>query len=499
MINKLFTAVLILGSQLLLPAQDWNIRFSGEHPDGYTHFHDGLVDENGVTFLVGQEGPDMETATALLLRIESDGRHSSCQHKTTGYHSKATCIVETNDHRLFVAGNMYNDTDDFLLILVFDKDLNLLEERHYEKETDALYFGQCKGICDDQGRIIIATYVAHNNEYFGTDYNGVFYAFDTKGDTIRHRYLIEDYPAPIYYLTNFKVRQIWNRTNNNTLLCLVPGYSGIMSFISFDSTFNYIEEYPIWRDQIDKSDHTLFQDCYTDYWFSDDEALFFSSRGDADHNKLRVSRVNTKGEILDFIRLNERADTIDDAARPRCMAAANDSTFYFSFHSHQLSYYPGIAGVYMLNAQLEIVGSYVDEGNYRTDLILPTHDGGCITVNDSCANAPYMSTALPFIKKLSPDDFNHVPWQLSQSNQMTPDLNAYPNPCSERLNIPIAKNAGKLRCRVEDLQGRIILDCIVQADGDLLTLDVSKIKNGIYHYRIYSDRKTLFQGQFVKK
>lgn len=501
MTKKILIAVLLLGNCLFLSAQEWSIRYSGEHPDGYTHFHDGLVDENGVIFLAGQEGPDMESATALLLRIEPGGKYSTYQHEATGNHSKATCIVETDDHRLFVAGNLYNDTDDRLLVLIFDKELNLLEERQYEKEAEALYFGPCRGVCDSYGHVIIATYVALNNEYSGMDYRGVFYTFNPNGDTIHHQYLIKDHPDPVYYLTNFKMRQMWYRAYNKTLLCLVPGYGGIMSFITFDSTFNYIEEHPIWRDQIDKSDHTLFQDCYTDHWYSDDEALFFSSRGDADHNKLRVSRVNTQGEILEFIRLNERTDTIDEAARPRCMAAANDSTFYFSFHSHRWVYYPGNACVYMLNDKLEIIGSQIIDGNYRASLILPTHDGGCITVNDSCAYAPYMTTALPYITKLMPNDFDCIPWQLTHSDQTTLQLKAYPNPCSTILNIPIGpnSNARKTRCRVEDLQGRIILDYIVQPEGGLLTLDVSKLETGIYYYRIYSDRKTLFQGQFIKK
>lgn len=502
MSKKLLLTVLLLWCYLLLSAQEWRVRYAGKHPDGYTHFHDGLVDATGTTFLVGQEGPDRDHATALLLRIDPVGTTAVYQYETTGFHTEATCIVETADQHLFVAGRQYDDTDDRLMVLVFDKALNLLSERFYEKEVEALRFGPCKGISDPQGNIIIATYVTQHNEYLGTDYRGVLYTFHTNGDLIRHRYLIGEPSDPVSNLTDFRVRQLWSRPHDHTLLCLAPGYGGVMSFISFDSAFNYMEEHPIWRDEIDKSDHTLFQDCYTDYWYADDEALFFSSRGDADHNKLRVSRVNTHGEILDMIHLNEQIGIIDDAARPRCMAAANDSTFYFSFHSHQQGYHPGDACVYRLNKQLEITGSYVDDhGPYRTGLILPTRDGGCITVNDSCNDAPYMTTALPFINKLSLNDFDGIPWALSSPYQEWSVQKAFPNPCSETLYIPISNSTPleKTRCRVVDSHGRIITDRIVQTNDGLLVLDTSKLKKGLYTYRVYSDRTPLSQGCFVKQ
>ena len=300
-----------------------------------------------------------------------------------------------------------------------------------------------------------------------------------------------------------KVRQMWYKAQNEHLLCLVPGFGGVISFITFDSAFNYIEEYPIWNDQTGKSDRTLYRDCYTDHWLSENEALFFSSVGDADHNRLRVSRVTTQGDILEIFPLNARADTIDDAAQPRCMAAANDSTFYFSFHYHHWGYYPGTACVYQLNDQLEIVGYHIDEDHnaYRTCLIFPTPDGGCITVNDSCPYYPFATTALPFVKKLRPADFEHIPWSVTQASQTLSSPNAYPNPCDKILHIPMhdAYQTSNTRCRVCDLQGRVLMECIVRPDGNLLNLDVSKLKPGIYHYRIDSDQKTLFSEKFLKK
>lgn len=500
--NLIFLVTLVL-SGLALPAQEWSVRYPSEHPSGYNHFHDGCIDENGVIFLVGQEGPTKDTPEAILFRVAPNGNPVTYRYSRPGLYSQANCIVEMPSEKLFVAGNLYNDTCDRLLVLILDKDLNLLEERQYDKEVDTLTFGKSRGILDSHGNVIVATYATQNNGYKGVFYRGILFKFDPQGNIIRHRYLLEEEPNPVAYLVDFRMRQIWYKAQNETLLCLAPGFGGVMSFITFDSTFNYIEEHPIWNDHSDKSDRTLYRDCYTDHWLSENEALFFSSIGDADHNRLRVSRVTTQGDILEIFPLNARIDTIDDAAQPRCMAAPNDSTFYFSFHYHQWGYYPGTACVYQLNDQLEIIGSYIDNSHsaYRTCLIFPTADGGCITVNDSCAFHPYAINALPFVSKLGPADFVHIPWSVTHTEQASPSRNAFPNPCNETLHIPLPHDhsAHNTRCRVCDLHGRTLMDCIVQQDGNLLDLDVSELKPDLYFYQIYSDQTTQFSEKFLKK
>ena len=224
----LFFATLILCS-LSLPAQEWSVRYPSAYPSGYNHFHDGYVDEEDVTFLVGQEGPDKETSNAMLFRVGPDGSHSSYQYSKAGYFSKATCIVEMPGDRLFVAGNLSNDTCERLLVLIFDKTLNLLEERQYEREVDSGTIGKCRGILDAHGNVILSTYITQNNGYKGVFSRGALYKFNSQGDTIRHRYLFEAEPDPVSYLLDFKMRQMWYKEEEEeTLLCLVPGFGGVI-------------------------------------------------------------------------------------------------------------------------------------------------------------------------------------------------------------------------------------------------------------------------------
>jgi len=308
-------------------------------------------------------------------------------------------------------------------------------------------------------------------------------------------------PDPVYHLRKFRLKQMWYREEDR-LLCLAPGFGSVLSFITFDSAFNYIEEHPILRDQdtVEGDFHTLVEDCYSDYWYSPDEALFFSSRGDGNHNKLRISRVNTLGEYLDYICLNERPDTIDDVAYHRCMATANDSTFYFSFYQHRYSFYPGDAVVYMLNERLEIIGRHIDEQHpfFRSALILPSADDGCITVNDSCNNSPVITYMHPKITKLRKEDFETI--SLSTVRIAPIATSPYPNPTSGLLYIPLPEEEfSRGRCRIFDQRGCLVADRIIDDSQGSLQLDVSGLNAGIYHYQIYTNDRTLLTERFIKK
>lgn len=481
-----------------LYSQEWTLSFQEGYPGGRTHFHDGWVDQEGVAFLAGEEGPDYQHPHVVLLRIALDGTYQAFHYNRPGCH-KATCLIEMPDGRLFVVGNCDSEENDSLLVLLLDKDLNLLVEHTYGKDPVFGPFGTCKAVCDPYGRVIVCTSVAVENGYNGTDDRGVFFQFDGQGTLLHQRYLTADYPDPLFYFTDFHPQQLWYRSEDETLLCLAPASGGVPSFVTFDTAFNYLKEHPIWREDGDKSDHTLFKDGYTDHWYSDDEALFFSSRGDADHNKLRISRINTQGEYQAFIRLNERPDTIDDAARHRCMAAANDSTFYFGFHTHTTGYYPGTAGVYRINGRLEITGRHLDDDHdhYRSWMVLPTSDGGCLTVNDSCAWSGTANLGHPVIRKLRPEDFETVPISVVSSNDGPAPKHAYPNPVETILYLPLAGQP--TRCQVFDSQGRIVCDRLVEGHGDVLQLDMSGLRPGLYHYRLIQDVKLLLQEKFLKQ
>ena len=485
-------------------AQEWVVSYVGDYPSGLTTLVDGFIDEDGVTFLAGCEGIDDEVSDALLMRIEPDGRHTVFKYLKEGNHSKATCIIEMNDHNLFVAGHLSDEADDYILVFILDKQFNLLHERQYEKGVEAVSFRDCKAALDCHDHVIVSTAVVQNNQYQGTDIHGVFFKFTYQGDLVSHRYLIEEYPNPLYFFMDFRLRQMWYKEETETLLCLSTGYGGVLSFVTFDSAFNYVEEHPIWRDEIDRSDHTINrEDSFTDYWYNENEALFFSSRGDYEHNKLRVSRVNTQGEFLDFICLNERPDTIDDAANSKCMAAVNDSTFYFLFHCHTIPLYPGIGCVYQLNERQEIVARHVDDDHqcYQSRIILPTSDNGCVVVYDSCRSYFLPNIKHPVVKKLRPSDFEQVFFSVETAmDTQIQNTAPYPNPADKVIHLPLLGDGlPNRRLRIIDAKGLIVADRRVDSEAALIKFDISELKPGWYSYQLYASYRTLLTEKFIKK
>lgn len=504
MMKKRFFTILLGILFTQLSAQEWVVSYVGGPPDGLTTLVDGFIDEAGVTFLAGQEGSDENDSNALLMRIEPDGSHSEFKYLREGYRSKATCILEMNNHNLFVAGNLSDSNDDYIMVLILDKQLNLLVERQYAKEVEALSFRKCHATLDCHDNVIVSTAVTQTAPFAGYYYHGVFLKFNDQGDLLSHRYLIEDYPHPVYYLMDFRMRQMWYKEESESLLCLCTGYGGVLSFMTFDSAFNYIDEHPIVQDQLERSDHILnSEDSYIDYWYNEEEALVFSSLGDSDHNKLRASHVNTRGEFLEFVRLNERNDTIDDAANPKCMAACNDSTFYFLFTYHTLPKYPGFGCVYQINDRLEIVGRHVDDDHtcYQSRIILPTADNGCLVVYDTCIYTMLPHVKHPVIKKLRPSDFEQVFLSVNEpSDEAYHELGPYPNPAEHLLYLPlVGQGTSGRRLRIIDSQGLVVMDRIIDSDAAQITLDLSGLRPGMYQSVLYTHDRTLLTEKFIKK
>ncbi len=499
-----FTLILFL-FVLQLPAQEWIVNYPGDYPTGCTTFIDGFVDEDGVTFLAGREGATRETPDALFMRIEPNGEYTVFKYALPGYYCQAHCIIEMENHHLFVVGNLYGEDEDYLMILILDKQLNVLYENQYENELDAIGFLRSKAAIDNQGHVYVATYFAIENYYQGTYNYGILFKFDLQGELLHHRYLIEESPDPIYYLFHFGVRQLWYREESGTLLCLGNGFGGLLAFITFDTAFNYIEEHTLINENYEKSDRFLCtEDTYVGHWYNDEEALCFSSTCDSNHNKLRASRINTQGEITEMVRVNERTDTIDDAAEQRCMAAVNNDTYYFSFYYHTWTCYPGTACVYRLNDQLEITGRYISEDHpyYNANLILPTANDACILVNDSTSNQFLSRIMHPVIRKLTPDDFEQVTLSFDEypCENEHPHSGAYPNPATELLNIPLScSEESKLRCQVTDARGITVTDRIIAPNTKSIQINVSDLKSGLYHYRIYSSEKVFIEEQFLKQ
>lgn len=496
--HLLFTIAVSLMT-CMVTAQSWTIRCRDLNAFEYTEFEDGFIDNQGVAFLAGRSGDDHEQSKAYLMRIDSDGTPSTIRYEE-GVCSCLNSIIEYDEGRIFAAGNLSDENEDFIFTMFLDKNLNVLSTCRYAKEQNGNRFGRCTAIPDGEGHIVVASSL--EKEYsFLIESKGVLLKYNDENIPILSRYLIADYPDPFYYMNRFKVRQMWFNNDDNTFLCLVPGTDGIYSFITFDTDFNLLEERPIQDEMSDILGHTLSDDCYTDLWKSD-EAIVFSSLGWFDHNKLRVMKINTDGDFLDFIHFNERGDTIDNVSLYHCMAAANDTTLFFSTDYSIYPAYPGTANIYLLNDRLEIIGNHLDDKDesLRSSIILASPDGGCISVYDSCSYQYNCSDSYPIISKLSREDFHCIPWSIK--NHETPNLSSldvYPNPTDGILYIPFDTFDGRhSRCQIKDMAGRTLLDCLLDTNTGTLQIDVSSLNKGLYNYVIYNNKNIITKGTFIK-
>ena len=159
---------------------------------------------------------------------------------------------------------------------------------------------------------------------------------------------------------------------------------------------------------------------------------------------------------------------------------------------------------YKYKGQQVILRKEEYRNNGTLAMLMLTEDGdnyGCITVNDSCSYEPISQIRHPVIRKLTLEDFEHVPLTIGEQHTGQDDKTSmhFPNPTEGTLNIPLPCFEQQVRCRIYDSKGIIVTDRIVASDTQLLQFDVSKLKNGLYHYQIYTPNKTLLQGKFVKK
>lgn len=105
------------------------------------------------------------------------------------------------------------------------------------------------------------------------------------------------------------------------------------------------------------------------------------------------------------------------------------------------------------------------------------------------------------IIRFSREDFNPIPCSVKEVPQEAIKALAYPNPAKDELNIDISglPENEKHRIQITDAWGHICMDRIIRGEGNVLTVGVAGLSNGIYTYKIYDKEKTLSSGKFVKE
>jgi hypothetical protein len=99
------------------------------------------------------------------------------------------------------------------------------------------------------------------------------------------------------------------------------------------------------------------------------------------------------------------------------------------------------------------------------------------------------------------EDFNPIPCSVKEVPQEALQASAFPNPAKDELNIDISglPDNKQHRIQITDAIGHVCMNRIIRGNGNLLTVDVSSLKPGVYICTIFNSENEIVRNKFVKE
>ena len=464
----------------------------------------GFINEDNTMELVGYSGN-----YGAYFRVFGDGHYETTTFPAPeGKKLVLQTITPLDNGGCFVSGRIATDLSDMnageLKIMILDDNLNVVKEHTLQEAEGFLGLTDGAAVMDDDGTIVLLKTARREmlNYQGGYESRGVLFRFSQSGDSLNCRYLLAEPPAPICYIHQIRNQKLMNDPFSSQTIAVCAGRNGLQSLLYFDYDFNLTNDFFI--DDIslpELSSGKYVNRPHIVSWFNENEMLLVADQQDTVvHNKphLLIGKMNREGEIIEKVEIN-KSDTLFYAFGG--MAYANDSTVYVSTRCHTESWLdPLYPCMYLVSTGLEILGKVElwDELDYYPQAIFPTSDGGCVFCikGDSWWVEPTVK-----IIRFSREDFNPIPCSVKEVPQEAIKTLAYPNPAMGELNIDISGLPAHDEHRIQliDALGHICMDRIIRGEGNVLTVGVAGLSNGIYTYRIYDDEKTFSIGKFINK
>lgn len=483
-----------------LTAQSWTMFYEGENGFDYSWLNHSITDDMGNTVFVGTSGSSADSRYAFIMSIRPDGTYATKACVEEGVLSATLLsIITLPNGNYFTTGIKDTTEGPFFDVIVFDPDLNIVSERQYAPEGKGEdFYGISKSVLDCDGNIVSTAVQMYDIQGYAAYHSGMLYRFTPEGDTIQHRDLYsEESPLNMGFTDYFCASNLFYDSERQELLYFGVGLHNYGSLEYFDEDFNLVRAYKL---EVSNSD-TCYAisggpaQCHLKSF--DEDLIIF----DDDINQdLFASKVSLDGKIEKRIVLRPMVDTIEDPALACCMAEMMDGNLCYYFDWYTFTYDSGVQCAYLINDDLEIVGSYFDDSGIRAypRCIASTNDGGCIMVSDSMTLLN-QTRIIPYFIKLMPDDFTMVPLSV-QEKPANDCQGVYPNPAKDFVNISIQDiEDPNLNIRICDATGRMMTDRKVVGEGNTIVVDISQLKPGIYVYSIYNTQKELLIGKFIKE
>lgn len=428
---KNFRFYTLLGLLLMIggtmKAQQWEFDYA--NGDSLVQFKHGILDSEGNGILVGGCGPAYPDYHPIVMRVESDGTHFEREYD--GFDGlMLSHIVQLPNGNFFVAGLI---SEEAVEVLVLDSNLEIMEDKRYEKPEDALLLTDGRLLLDEDGTVVMCGSARYTSPYGGYRTCPFLYRFDENADTLRCCYVMAEMPDPEYFLDQFYCHQILKNPQNDGLILMGVGKNGLPSLICYDRDFNYIDN--IWME----NDHMLLFTSYSACcWLSDDDLLVFGTLRPYNEQSRTIGLLDVKlsGGVprLDTIHAEPQLPYRVASGKFNCATFINDTTIYCSYYSSENLYGPYFPSVCLLDKDMEILGNkvFLDEEytNHPVYFTLPQNDGGCIIVTSYAVGNNKTQGKLI---KMRREDFNPIPAEVKELPQEA--IKIYPNPTNGTVTI----------------------------------------------------------------
>ncbi len=84
------------------------------------------------------------------------------------------------------------------------------------------------------------------------------------------------------------------------------------------------------------------------------------------------------------------------------------------------------------------------------------------------------------------------------STQNFNNLQVYPNPANDVMNIILQNTSGQINITFRDLTGQVVSGYTLYETDEKISLDISNLPAGLYMYTIKGEYYEIATGKFIK-
>ena len=504
--------LLILLTHVSLSAQEWIVPVDGER---YFGFADVVTIDDGESVLgIGC----IRTEDGYIAKITKGGEYVFREVHLPGMMLEYFTAVQLNNGNYMAFGVCDDSLCDYhkqkyLRVDVFDHQLDWVSSRMYCVDDDVFdYFIEpwdgyiMQSILSKSGTVILAARLSYLEETpYG--YHNVFamrfYEFDNLGDTIR---IVDN---PLEHAIVGAIKEITYEPHSDNLMIVVDGGefgydSGSPGIYVADANLNIIAHQSMLR--LGGADVITDNAC-EGKWFDGDRILVDCEQYIGSHFTFQTLYVvDSALNVYADLRLPPYDSCAWAPYGGTTTTFINDSTiFAFSESSAGFgSWNIRQVNVMLVDKYLNLLGRKIlrsENVMYFTSTPTAFNDGGCMVLISSRNGSNYPGT--PFNKyelmKFRREDIE-ITWDVVQENSSWSIGSVYPNPSNGIINIAVDEPfTHETRIRIYDIRGEKCLDSAVGKAGNLITLDINTLDNGLYIYQLVSGNRELASGKFVKE